>query len=102
MRWAEHMEDETEHMLCLVRHFDNRHIRDARLWQESVFPEVSDFLSKYTQPGPRYHLLLDAHSSIAFAAGFCLNSKSRIDVAPVQSIRGKRVLWRPDETATAR
>lgn len=102
MRWAEHMEDETEDMLCLVRHFDNRNIRGTRLWQASVFPEVRNFMTKNAKQGRSAHLMLDTHSSIAFAAGYCVEAKSGADILPVQRTREGKEVWRPDPDAAAR
>ena len=50
MRWAEHMEDETNRMLCLVRHFGNRQILSPSLWADKVMPEVRQFLAEL-KPG---------------------------------------------------
>lgn len=91
-RWAEHMEDETDRLLCLVQHFDNRNIRDARLWNEAIIPKVLDFLSQM-HPGSSYELRMDTHSSIAFLAGFCLPSKSGIDIIPTQKTLGFKSVW---------
>jgi hypothetical protein len=95
IRWTEYMEDETDHMLCLVRHFDNRSIRDPRLWQKTVFPELGHFLSDNMRGSSCYHLYLDAHASIAFAAGYCLHAKSGVKVTPVQKTQWGRVAWQP-------
>lgn len=95
MRWAEHMEDETEDMLCLVRHFDDRHIRAQELWQRAVFPEVNGFLARHADATRPSHLLLDTHTSVAFAAGYCLEAKSGADIVPVQRTRSGREAWRP-------
>lgn len=95
MRWAEHMEDETDYMLCLVRHFDNRNIREPMLWQEAVFPELESFLSKTLRRQQSYNLHLDTHTSIAFAIGYCLDPKSGIDVAPLQRTQSGSSLWQP-------
>jgi hypothetical protein len=32
LRFAEHLEDQTAHLLCLLQYFDVRHIRDAASW----------------------------------------------------------------------
>lgn len=95
MGWTEYMEDKTDYMLCLVRHFDNRMIRDPRLWQGVVFPELASFLSDSMRESCRYHLYLDVHASIAFAAGYCLHSKSGVNVTPVQKTRSGTVCWQP-------
>jgi hypothetical protein len=94
MRWAEHMEDETNRMLCLVRHFDNRQILSPSLWADKIVPEVKQFLTELT-PGRSYRLLLDTHTSIGFLAGYFLPAKSGIEVAVMQGTLGKRQLWLP-------
>jgi hypothetical protein len=43
--------------------------------------------------------MLDAHASIAFAAGYCLESKSGADIVPVQRTRAGVQVWRPDSDA---
>ena len=80
-------------MLCLARYFNGRDIRDARLWQESIFPEIRDFFGAATARPVTYHLYLEAHNSIAFAAGYELDRG--VDVSPVQSTEHGRVVWRP-------
>jgi hypothetical protein len=87
------MEDHTERMLCLAKYFNGRDIHDARLWQESVYPEISTFLCATTARPATYHLYLETHNSIAFAAGYDLDRG--IDVSPVQSTDRGRVVWRP-------
>jgi len=98
-RWAEHMEDETEEMLDLVRHFDNRLVRDSKLWDDDILPQVSTFLSKYDRATRPYNLLLDTHSSIAFAAGYSLEVKAGADIAPVQRTPWGREVWRVNPKA---
>lgn len=95
LRWAEHMEDETECMLCLVPYFDNRLIRDPRLWQENVLPELSSFLREKTREPRCYHLHLDVHTSIAFGAGYCLPPKSGVNVIPIQKTSAGSIPWQP-------
>jgi hypothetical protein len=94
MRWAEHMEDETADMLCLVRHFDGRNVRDERLWSTNIVPEVEAFISKNSALGKPALLLLDTHASVAFAAGYCLGAKSGADITPVQRTRTGKEAWR--------
>lgn len=98
MRWAEHMEDQTDAMLCLVRHFDNRHIRAQTLWNSAVFPEIETFVRRMARPNRVSHLRLDTHSSIAYAAGYCLDSKSGLQVVPFQSTRSGTILWNPSQS----
>jgi hypothetical protein len=47
------------------------------------------------KPGRSYHLLLDAHTSICFAAGYFLPLKSGIEVSVMQGTQGRRALWTP-------
>ena len=95
MRFAEFMEDETEAMLDLVASFEGRFIRQQEHWPQVIFPQVRDFLTKYARTAKPYHLLLDTHSSVAFAAGYCLEIKSGANVAPVQRVRNGKVVWQP-------
>jgi hypothetical protein len=93
MKWADHMEDETEAMLCLACHFDGRHILDSSLWESCVFPELSTFLSQEVSSGASITMRLDAHSSIAFAAGYCLDPKSGANVTILQRSVAGTMQW---------
>lgn len=96
-RWAEHLEDNTEALLCLLRYFDGRTIKSQDYWNSHVFPEVRDFLTNRIQDRRHpYHIHLLAHSSIAFAAGYCLDTKAGLDVAPVQPTASGSEVWRPN------
>jgi hypothetical protein len=94
-RWAESLEDETDDMLCLLSCFDGRQPLSPDLWHTDVFPQVGRFLSTMRRGQQYYHLHLHTHSSVAFAAGYCLDSKSGIDVVPVQSTPAGPAIWRP-------
>ncbi len=102
IRHAEQMEDWTERMLCLAKYFDNRAIRDQSFWRERILPDVTTFLRDATAPGQAYHLYLDAHNSVAFAAGFVLDSRSGIQVYPMQTTLAGREVWKPDFHASSR
>lgn len=94
-RWAGNMEHETEQMICLGEYFHNRYIKDKTCWEEKIIPEVKMFLSSLN-PNNTYDLQLDSHCSIAYLAGYFLDSKSGINIAPIQkSSKGKEV-WRPN------
>lgn len=95
-KWAENMEDETKDMLCLLEHFDGRYIKEGSAWNDQIVKNIEEFLTHSTRESVSYHLHLDSHSSVAFFAGYCLNSKSGVDVAPVQRYKGRHV-WKPDE-----
>lgn len=92
-RRAENMRDETRSMICFLKYFRGRYITDQTLWQSAIFPELDCFLNSVIKPGERYTLFLDTHSSIAFAAGYCLDTKVGARICPVQkSIKG-RDIW---------
>jgi hypothetical protein len=102
VRHAEQMEDWTARMLCLAKYFDNRAIRDQSFWRERILPEVTTFLRDGTAPGQAYHLYLDTHNSVAFAAGFVLDSRSGIQVYPMQTTLAGREVWKPDFHGSSR
>lgn len=97
MRSTEYLEDATDELLCLVRYFDGRRIQEPVLWQ-NVYSEIESFLSRSTREQRPYHLHLPAHGSIAFVAGYCLDSKSGVNIVPIQSTLQGRVVWRPGQT----
>ncbi len=102
-RWAEDLQNRTEHFVCFADVFEGRSIRSATLWHTDIFPRLSDFLARTVQPGGRYLLHLDVHSSIAFLAGYLLPSKVNADIAVVQkTMAGNPEAWEcPKTTATS-
>lgn len=95
-RWAEWMEDQTSDMVCLLRHFGGRSINDPGLWSTAVHPEVESFAERLISRREAYLLHLDTHASIAFAAGYCLDPKSGVQVTPVQSGPWGKQAWAPN------
>lgn len=100
LRFAEHLEDETDEMLCLLRHFEGRSIVDPDGWGASVVPEVVSFLSRVVQPGRSYLIFLPAHGTIAFVTGWCLDPKSGANVTLVQTGLRGRELWQQPPAGT--
>jgi SMODS-associated and fused to various effectors sensor domain len=94
MRWAEHMEEQTVKLLSLNDLFDERAILDECSWNEEIPKRMEEFVDGL-ETNVHYELRLDSHSSLAFAAGYCLNPKRGIDVAIVQRILGREVIWKP-------
>lgn len=93
MKWADRMEDETEAMLCLARHFDGRSILDGAMWKNAVLPELSEFLAKEISSGALVTLRMDTHGSIAFATGHHLDAKSGANVTVLQRSVAGIVRW---------
>lgn len=96
LRHAEQIEDETDQHICLLSHFNGRHVKSSELWQTAIYSSLEQFCIKALKGRGRCHIYLHTHTSIAYAAGYCLDSKSGIDVVPMQSTREGRKLWRPN------
>ncbi len=86
-------EDEMK-CLSLIDKFAGRNLKDGYGWNDDVYEKVKEFLLANTNKNHAYQIFLDAHTSLAFAAGRVLNSKSGINVFPIQktAINGT-VLW---------
>ena len=63
-------------MLDLVPWFDERYIRDESDWERVLYPNLQTFLHAAAADPPCLRLALDAHVTLAFAAGSILNIKS--------------------------
>lgn len=82
-RGAVHLEDKTM-CLSLVDKFDGRNLKSGYDWNNDIYPLLRDFLISNTKNEHAYQVFLDAHASLAFAAGYVLDSKSGINVFPIQ------------------
>jgi SMODS-associated and fused to various effectors sensor domain len=94
LRFAERIEDECDGSLCLIKYFDKRHIKSPELWNGSIASELRAFLNDPLLRRTEHQLLLDCHSSVAFASGYELSRKSGCQVFPVQKGVVTQV-WRP-------
>jgi hypothetical protein len=97
--WGQEMEGECADVLDLRDSFGGpggRRIGKPSWWQEKVFPDLRRFLARAAAEHGPLHLNLAAHASLAFAAGYCLDVKSGLDVTIRQ--RGQRGIeeWRTD------
>lgn len=92
-RGAVHLEDETMR-LSLLDKFDDRNLKNEYDWNDDIYPKLRDFLIANTNNKHAYQIFLDTHASLAFAAGQVLDSKSGIDVFPIQkSATNGTELW---------
>jgi hypothetical protein len=76
---------------------DGRYIKRASLWRDEVYPLLREFLLRHGKE--RRPLILDfaAHATLAFAAGYCLEAKSGLDVTVLQRLRHGGVKpWRAE------
>jgi hypothetical protein len=90
------LEERCHQVLDLVPAFDDRYIRSDDDWQSTLYPALRAYLLAAAQDGPRLRLALDAHATLAFAAGSILNIKSGRHIELEQRTLGRRV-WAPDD-----
>lgn len=92
-RGAVSLEDTTK-CLSLIDKFEGRNIKDGYGWNNDVYEKTKEFLLANTNNNHAYQIFLDTHASLAFAAGRVLDSKSGINVFPIQkSATNGTVLW---------
>ena len=80
--------------LPLHDYFNGRLLKSEFDWNKDVLKSMNDFLTSMTNQEDAYEIHLDTHSSIAFASGHILDSKSGVDILPVQKTgTGTHQLW---------
>ncbi|MGC4192326.1 MAG: SAVED domain-containing protein [Thermomicrobiales bacterium] len=83
-KWTQQIADRADDYLDLVGFFNGRHILDDDAWTSEVWSSLVPFLENAAQDGDAtYDLHLDAHTTIAFAAGYAL-AKVPTSVTPIQ------------------
>ncbi|MTV39012.1 SAVED domain-containing protein [Duganella radicis] len=70
------LEDRCTNVLDLIKYFDERAIRDQAEWITTLYPVLKGFLQTAAKANEYLRLILDAHITLAFAAGSILNIKS--------------------------
>ena len=92
------LEDRCVKVLDLIPQFDDRFIRDSTAWRSKLLPDLRQFLTEAARAtgGQRLRLAIDAHTSLAFAAGTILNTKSG-RVVEIEQRSPARVVWSPDD-----
>lgn len=90
------LEDRCSEVLDLVPVFDERYIRSDTDWSMKLYPELRKFLAKAASDHEKLRLALDAHGSLAFAAGSILNIKSGKAIELEQRVLSK-VVWTADD-----
>ena len=92
-RGTVHLEDETM-CLSLLDKFDGRNLKNGYNWNDDIYHKLRDFLIANTNDKHAYQVSLNTHASLAFAAGRILDSKSGINVFPIQkSATNGNELW---------
>lgn len=90
------LEDRCTVVLDLIPHFDERAIRDQAAWAVSLYPALKSFLQTAARDNQHLRLILDAHITLAFAAGSVLNIKSGRSVEIEQRTVHSNV-WHPSD-----
>jgi len=83
--------DET---LDLTKFFDTRYIKKEKYWNNEIYNELNNFISKRNRKNS-YGVYFEAHLSIVFMVGRLLNYKKGIDAFPIQKHDGLKK-WDPD------
>lgn len=84
IKFAEEMPNLTFDMICLAPNFDGRFIKSENLWNDEILPQTAAFIQKYEDSGETIYVLLDTHTSVAFAAGHSVHPKAATKFVPVQ------------------
>lgn len=90
------LENRCVQVLNLVPDFDGRTIRDVTAWRDTLMPKLKDFLIAVPTADGRIRLAIEAHVTLAFAAGAVLNTKSGRLVELEQRSPNLKV-WAPDD-----
>lgn len=78
-------------VLDLIPHFDERAIRAQQDWAKDIYPRLKDFLISAGKNNQALRLVLDAHATLAYAAGSILNIKSGREIELEQRTVGTNV-----------
>ena len=92
-RRAENMQNETKNMICFIDKFDGRFLKENYSWNNDIYTELELFFNDNLKQNEEYKLILDTHLSIAFSAGRLLDSKSGINIFPIQKTAMGTELW---------
>ena len=93
MTWANRLQDEVQYLVDFTPYFENRYIRDLRLWNDKIKPELNAFLHRNIRSGKGYQIFLETHTSVAFATGYIVGAKVGASIDPVQKTQRGRELW---------
>lgn len=90
------LEDRCARVLNMVAKFDDRSIRDDSAWHTTLLPELRRFLTALPAEDGRLRLAIEAHATLAFAAGTIMDTKSGRLVELEQRSPTLKV-WAPDD-----
>jgi len=90
------LEERCTAVLNLLPKFYDRQIRPEADWTEHLYPELRTFLLQAAQAAPNLRLVLDAHVTLAVAAGTVLSVKSGRHIEIEQRTHGRQI-WSADD-----
>ena len=85
------------YVLDLTDRFSERYLKPDLSWKADVLDPVKQFLRQRIVGATAVRLSLDAHASVAFAAGQMLHLKSGVSPELVQHGRRGREVWHADD-----
>lgn len=92
----DNLDERCPRIIDFLSQFDGRYIRNEPDWQASILPRLADFLRAAAREADELRVMLDAHASLAFAAGSVLNVKSGKRIEIEQRMGGRR-FWSADD-----
>lgn len=90
--------DRCVEILNFVPNFNERLIRDDADWSATLYPALRSFLLSAAKKSNNLRLALDAHITLAFAAGSVLNVKSGCEIELEQRTGGRKTWKAGDST----
>lgn len=84
-RFAEHLEDSCNHFLCLIKHFEDRLVKDQTLWNGAIYEEIEAFSKTLPHNKGEVQIRFDAHLSIALLTGYFVDLKFPQEISLVQT-----------------
>lgn len=96
-RGSEQLLQEVPILLDLQNKFDGRSLKPGLSWITDIGKPVQDFLRANTESQQAYQIILETHNSIAFTAGRAFDTKSGMDVCPIQKTISGPEVWEIDK-----
>ena len=90
------LENRCTDVLNMLSDFDDRSIRDTSDWRDSLLPQLKEFLLRLPSSDGRLRLAIEAHATMAFAAGVILDTKSG-RVVELEQRSPVLKIWAPDD-----
>ncbi len=90
------LENRCVDVLNMQSEFNERAIRDTNSWRGSLVPRLQEFLLRLPTLDGRLRLAIEAHATMAFAAGVVLDTKSG-RIVELEQRSPTLKIWAPDD-----